>query len=141
MIYTTHITVYNNFYIHTGVYDTPKVLNITVWPNSTNVTVGDNVSLLCEVKAPASATIVQWFMNGSLINESMHYGEGDEILSNLTLTTVTQKDGGNYTCSCFYNNSIVSTKTNITCNPLSVLIHVMGKLGCICTLNSISIYY
>ena len=102
------------------------MLNITVWPNSTYVTVGDSVSLLCEVKAPATATIVQWFMNGSLIHESSHYGEGDEILSNLTLTSVTQKDGGIYTCSCLYNRSIVTTERNITCNPLSVPIHVMG---------------
>ena len=100
------------------------MLNITVWPNSIYVTVGDNVSLLCEVKAPATATIVQWFMNGSLIHKSKDYGEGDEILSNLTLTNVTQKDGGIYTCSCFYNRSIVTTGRNITCSPLSVLVHV-----------------
>ena len=87
------------------------------------------------------ATIVQWFMNGSLLHGSNDCGEGDEILSNLTLTSVTQKDEGIYTCSCLYNRSIVTTERNVTCNPLSVLIHVMGKLGCICTLNSISIYY
>ena len=104
------------------------MLNITVWPNSTNVTVGDSVSLLCEVKAPATATIVQWFMNGSLIHESKEHGRGDEILSNLTLTSITHKDGGIYTCSCLYNQSIVTTAGNITCSPLSVLVHVKGMI-------------
>ena len=113
-------------FLHTGVYDTPKVLSITVWPNNTNITVGNNVSLLCEVKAPATATIVQWFINGSLMHGSQHYGEGDEILSNLTITSVTQKDGGIYSCSCLYNRSIVTTERNITCNPLSISVHIIG---------------
>ena len=114
-------------FLHTGVYDTPKVLNISVWPNSTNFTVGDNISLLCEVKAPVTATIVKWFMNGSPIHELKGHGEGGEILSNLTLTNVTQKDGGVYRCSCFYNRSIVTAGRNITCNSLSVLIDVKGN--------------
>ena len=103
------------------------MVEITVWPNSTNVTVGSKISLLCEVKAPAMATIVQWFMNGSLIHGSKDYDERvDKVLSNLTLTSVTQKDGGIYTCSCLYNRSIVTTERNITCNTLSVSVHVIG---------------
>ena len=117
-------------FLHTGVYDTPKVLSIR--PNSTNVTVGDNISLLCEVKAPVTATIIQWFMNGSLIHELKGHGEGGEILSNLTLTNVTQKDGGVYTCSCFYNRSIVTAGRNITCNSLSVQLDVKGNYLAMC---------
>ena len=79
------------------------------------------------MKAPVTATIIQWFMNGSLIHKLKGHGEGSEILSNLTLTNVTQKDGGVYTCSCFYNRSIVTAGRNITCNSLSVQLDVKGN--------------
>ena len=112
----------------TDVYDYPKVLNITVLPSTSIITVGSNISLLCWIKAPFKGSIVEWQKNGHNVTlKHIEVEQGNEILSNVTIVNVTQEDDGNYSCRCYYNRSIVTTRETIISNTDTVTVHVKGK--------------
>ena len=84
-------------------------------------------------------TVVEWLKNDSIVTLK-HYetAQGNEIVSNLTIINITHKDEAKYTCGCFFNRSIVTTKNNVTCNTVSIEVRVKGM--CVCSYISNSSY-
>lgn len=66
-------------------------------------------------------TIVVWLKDGSMIQNQDHYdiksgpvyGKDNEIKSTLTVNNFTDEDQGTYTCYCYYNSSMVVSKSDI----------------------------
>ena len=78
-------------------------------------------------------TVVEWLKDDSIVTlKHNETAQGNEIVSNLTIVNITHKDEAKYTCGCYYNRSIVTTKNNVTCNTVSTLVHVKGKCICSC---------
>ena len=114
-------------------YDYPEVLNITVWPGNTNIKVGDNVTLQCQLKgAPMMYTDVMWLHNGSSVDKMKHFEieNGSEIFSTLNIADFAQRDGGNFTCYCSYDRNKVKTEEAIISNAMSVMVYAEGSYVC-----------
>ena len=102
-------------------YSYPKVLNISVLPNTSTIAVGSNISLLCRIKALLKGTVVEWLKNGHKVTlKHTETQQGNEIVSNLMIVNVTQEEDGNYGCRCYYNRSVFTTAENISSNTDTV---------------------
>ena len=106
-------------FTYTAVVTSPKIINSS--DSEVCVPINDSVKIYCTFSASTmdGATIVVWLKDHLVIsgydNETRPVrGEDNIIISILNIKNFTHEDRREYTCYCYYNQSIVTSDELVT---------------------------
>ena len=109
-------------------FTAPKIINSSA--SEVCATLNDSVKIYCTFNASTihRATIVVWLKDHTVIsgydNETNPVGGKDNVLSSvLYMKRFTHEDQGEYSCYCYYNQSIVTSTKPVTSDHATVNIH------------------
>ena len=112
--------------LYTAVINTPKIISSD---SEVCAVENDNVSLHCLFNAATmdGVTIVLWLkdnlnISGYDIEIRVVEGKNNEIISTLHIRNFTHKDQGEYTCYCYYNQSLVTSHKVVTSDEATMLL-------------------
>ena len=110
-------------------FTAPKIINSSA--SEVCATLNDSVKIYCTFNTSTidGATIVVWLKDHTVINgydnETNPVGGKDNVLSSvLYMKRFTHEGQGEYSCYCYYNQSIVTSTRPVTSDHATVNVHI-----------------